>query len=141
MTIQPSCPNEDVNRNGVREADAVGTTAPAVASREEDLNWNGDLDPRKSDVAVKMVGSSKTDANGLAIVQIEYGKNLASWVDFVITVTASGVSGTEARAKFSGLLYGVGNLPYPASAVTSETVSPAFRISPYGRGTVCTDTN
>jgi hypothetical protein len=85
------------------------------------------------------VGASKTDANGLAIVQIEYGRNLASWVDFVITVTAAGVSGTEARATYSGLLTGLGNLPYPASAVTDENVTPAFVVSPYGLATVCTD--
>jgi len=157
LTSQPSCPNEDVNRNGVREASAYDSTtaAPTLAARQEDLNWNGDLDPRKADVAVKMVGSSKTDANGLAIVQIEYGKNLASWVDFVITVTASGISGTEARARYSGLFYGVGNLPGLAADVTTETVPPPFAISPYGRGSfsrpidpiladmptgVCTDT-
>ncbi len=140
-TTTPMCPNEDFNRNGVREAGAyaAGAPAPLVASRQEDLSWNGDIDPRKSDVAVKMVGSPRTDANGIAIVQIEYGQNLASWVDFVITVTASGISGTEARARFTGLLYGIGNLPYPASAVTSETVPPAFVVSPYGRGINCTD--
>jgi hypothetical protein len=137
----PVCPNEDVNRNGVREAGTFvpGAAAPAVAGRQEDLNWNGDLDPRKSDVAIKMIGSSKTDANGLAILQIEYGRNLASWVDFVITVTASGVSGTEARARYIGNYYGLGNLPYPATAVTVKAVSPAFVVSPYGRSTTCID--
>lgn len=124
----PGCTNEDINRNGVRESG-------------EDINNNLELDPRKADVAIKLVGSTKTDANGLAIVQIEYGRNLASWVDFVITVTASGVSGTEARATFSGLLGGLGNLPYPASAVTDENVPPAFVISPYGRASVCTNPN
>lgn len=136
---QPVCPNEDVNRNGVREAGTFVQPAPDLSLRQEDLNWNGDLDPRKSDVAVKMVGSTKTDDNGLAILQIEYGRNLASWVDYVITVTASGVSGTEARARFVGNRYGLGNLPYPASAVTVETVPPAFVISPYGRANVCTN--
>jgi hypothetical protein len=138
---EPVCPNEDVNRNGVREAGTFtpGAAAPALSARQEDLNWNGDLDPRKSDVAIKMVGSSKTDANGLAIVQIEYGRNLASWVDFVITVTASGVSGTEARARYIGNNYGLGNLPYPATAVTVKTTPPAFVVSPYGRSSTCTD--
>lgn len=137
----PVCPNEDFNRNGVREAGTYvpGAAAPAVASRQEDLNWNGDLDPRKSDVAIKMVGSSKTDANGLAILQIEYGRSLASWVDFVITVTASGVSGTEARARYIGNNYGLGNLPYPSTAVTVKSTAPAFVVSPYGRSTTCID--
>jgi hypothetical protein len=152
---QPSCPNEDVNRNGVREADAYPGAGPSALQfdlKGEDLNWNGEIDPRKSDVSVRMVGSATTDASGLAIVQIEYGQNLASWVDYAITVTASGVAGTESRATYNG------NLPYPASAVTDETVPPAFAVSPYGLGGlveviprttpptfvptgVCTDTN
>jgi hypothetical protein len=151
-TAQPQCPNEDANRNGVREASAYGGAVPAVSARQEDLNWNGDIDPRKADVAIKMVGSPRTNADGLAVLQIEYGQNLATWVDYVITVTASGISGTEARARYVGLRYGVGNLPFPADAVTSETVEPPFRISPYGKGFtgtvipnpptgVCTDTN
>ena len=146
-TTQPVCPNDDANRNGIREAGAAGGAAPALAARGEDLNWNGEIDPRKADVAIKMVGSSKTDANGLAIVQIEYGRNLGTWVDFVITVTASGVSGTEARARYVGNLYGLGNLPVPGNSLTNENVFPAFGISPYGRGSqtglptgVCTDT-
>lgn len=129
------CPNDDVNRNAVREAGTVvaGAVAPPVSAREEDLNWNGELDPRKADVAIKMVGRATTDANGLAIVQIEYGKSLGSWVDFVITVTASGIAGTEARAKFQGLL------PVSADAINNKLVPPAFTPSPYGVSSVCTD--
>lgn len=140
---RPACPNDDVNRNGVREAApfVAGAAVPGIEGRQEDLNWNGELDPRKSDVAIKVVGSNKTDANGIAIVQIEYGRNLASWVDFVITVTASGVSGTEARARYIGSLYGLGNLPFPGEAVTNENVAPAFVVSPYGRSTTCLDAN
>lgn len=160
-TPQPVCPNEDVNRNGVREAPAYPWTgAPAsdpsllanLSARQEDLNWNGELDPRKSDVGIKMVGSPRTDSNGLAVIQIEYGQNLASWVDFAITVTASGVAGTEARARYVGSLYGTGNLPYPSVAVTTREIAPAFAVSPYGKGYtgltppstptgVCTDIN
>lgn len=137
---QPVCPNEDVNRNGVREASSfvAGAAAPGLSLRGEDLNWNGDLDPRKADVAVSMIGSSKTDANGIAYLQIEYGKNVATWVDFAITVTASGVSGTEARARYIGNLYGLGNLPALASDTTQETVAPPFVVSPYGTNKLCT---
>ncbi len=127
-SLSSVCLNEDANRNGIREDG-------------EDYNGNGELDPRKSDVAVKMVGSSRTDANGLAIVQIEYGRDLATWVDFEITVTASGISGTEARARYAGLLAGVGNLPAPGNAFTNEDVAPAFVISPYGRSANCADPN
>jgi len=135
LTNAPMCPNEDANRNGVREAPIFSPSpAPAIADRQEDLNWNGEIDPRKADVAIKMVGSARTDANGLAIVQIEYGQNVASWVDYIITVTASGIAGTESRARYEGLLYGLGNLPFPAAAVGTETVPPSFVVSPYGRG-------
>jgi hypothetical protein len=140
-TNQPSCPQEDVNRNGVREAGRfdASVTAPSLGGREEDMNWNGQLDARKSDVAIKMVGSPKTDSNGLAIVQIEYARDLATWVDYVITVTASGISGTEARARYSGLHWGLGNLPAPSDAVTDQNKRPAFSVSPYGLAAVCTD--
>jgi hypothetical protein len=126
----PICPNEDVNRNGTREAGIYdpAAAAPPLSQRKEDLNWNGEIDPRKSDVAIKMVGSARTDANGLAIVQIEYGQNLASWVDYVITVTASGVAGTESRARYFG------TLPVLTSAVTDKTQPPPFATSPYGVG-------
>lgn len=141
-TLQPSCPQEDNNRNGIREAGRVDTgTPPSLGGREEDMNWNGQLDARKSDVAIKMVGSPKTDANGMAIVQIEYARDLATWVDFVITVTASGISGTEARARYSGLFWGLGNLPAPGEALTDQNKTPAFVVSPYGRATVCTNPN
>ena len=126
------CPNEDVNRNGVLERPA---TDEVIGLRREDLNGNREIDPRKADVAIKMVGASRTDANGLAIVQIEYGRNLASWVDFVITVTASGISGTESRALYRG------TLPTAAAALKSEDVDPAFRFSPYGTATTCDPTN
>jgi hypothetical protein len=128
------CPNEDINRNAVREAAAfdANVSAPAIANRSEDLNWNGDLDPRKADVAIRMVGSPRTDTSGLAVLQIEYPRNLGSWIDFVITVTASGITGTEVRAKFSD------RLPVPVEAVKAEG-SPAFVTSPYGVSDTCTD--
>jgi hypothetical protein len=115
------CPNEDSNRNGALEDD-------------ENLNGNGNgiIDPAKADVSIRMV-SSKTDAAGMAIAQIEYPKDRASWIDYEVTVTASGIAGTESKARY------VGNLPIPASAVASEDVSPAFVYSPYGRAASCAD--
>jgi len=125
-----TCPNEDANRNGVLEGLPVnsGVPVPALATRREDINWNGSVEPRKADVAVKMVGSNKTDANGLAIVQVQYGRNVGSWLDYVLTVTASGVSGTEARAKAAS------TTQIPALAIRTESQVPAFVFSPYGVG-------
>jgi len=109
-----TCPNEDVNRNGVLEAG-------------EDANVNGQLDPRKSDVAISFVGPSITGSNGTAVLQIEYPKNVATWLDYKILISASGVSGTEGRASWSG------RLPADAGSFTATT-PPAFVFSPYGTG-------
>jgi hypothetical protein len=128
-----SCPNEDRNRNGVLEVPLPVSASHTL--RQEDLNGNLEIDPRKADVAIKMVSSSKTDANGLAIVQIEYGKNLGSWVDYLITITASGISGTESRARYSG------NLPVDAPALKKEDQPPAFGVSPYGQSGTCQNAN
>ena len=123
------CANEDLNRNGVLDGDI------------EDVNKNGKLEPRKADISVSFfdptsnagAGTNKPDINGKAYVQIEYPRNVASWDHYTLTVSASGVSGTEGRAQFLGLL------PWPASAVSSTTVAPAFQFSPYGFGAACTD--
>jgi hypothetical protein len=107
-----TCMNEDINRNGVLESG-------------EDLNHNGSLEPRKSDVAISVVGSATTNAAGTAVVQIEYPKNIASWARVRILIAATGISGTEGRATW------VEVLPVPASALTA-TGAPAFVVSPYG---------
>lgn len=106
------CFNEDLNRNGVNEF-------------ADDINHNGKLEPRKSDVAVSVLGSGKTDAAGTAIVQIEYPRNIATWARVNVLVAATGVSGTEGRSTWTEILAA------PASAFKSEG-SPAFVESPYG---------
>jgi hypothetical protein len=110
----PSCSNEDLNRNGVND-------------QGDDLNENGQLDPRKADVAVSFEGSSKTDASGAAIIRLTYPKNIATWVEFSLQVAASGVSGTEGRDTW------VGGLPASADEFTAEE-PPSFVLSPYGIG-------
>lgn len=116
----PQCQNEDVNRNGSIDG-------------SEDINNNGQLDPRKSDVSISMVGSTKTDANGTAILKIEYPKSLATWVVYRISAAAFGV--LSPPATFDGLL------PFIGSAITSESVAPAFVRSPYGSFGVINDIN
>ena len=111
--LSASCINEDVNRNGVLETG-------------EDVNGNLQLDPRKSDVAISMIGTGITDSSGVATLQILYPKNVATWVDYKILVTA-GVSGTEGRATWSDTLGAA------ASEFTAET-PPSFVVSPYGAG-------
>jgi hypothetical protein len=121
----PACPNEDVNRNGNLE---VG----------EDTNGNGRLDP--GGVTIRMVGSSRTDASGKAVVRIEYPRDRATWIDYLITVTGR-VGGSEGLAVYLGTLDGLGPLPAPGDAFTEEDVFPAFGISFYGTEPGCDNAN
>lgn len=120
QVVTATCANEDLNRNGVLDSG-------------EDVNGNGALEPRKADVSIRMVGSNTTDASGLAVLQIEYPQNLATWDFYTIRATASGVSGTEGSTTFSDWL------PAEASAITTTTSTPAFYRSPYGTANTCTD--
>lgn len=117
-----SCANEDLNRNGVLEAG-------------EDVNGNGKIDPRKSDVAISMIdGVSTTNSSGIAFVQIEYPKNVATWLDYDILIAASGIAGTEGRATWSGRLGA-------AASEFTNTIAPSFVNSPYGDAAVCSNPN
>jgi hypothetical protein len=107
------CSNEDINRNGVLES-------------VEDINHSAAIEPRKSDVAVTIIGTGKTDDSGMAVVQIEYPQNVATWTRVNILVSATGVSGTEGRATWTEVLSA------PAAAFT-QTSAPAFIASPYGQ--------
>jgi hypothetical protein len=125
QTVTATCSNEDVNSNGVLEDG-------------EDINGNNRLDPVKSDVSTKNVpnanGSVTTNANGIAVVQIEYGKSVATWVKYDLKVTAS-VTGTEGVAHFSGWL------DISGSELTNKNVSPSAAWHTYGDATVCTKVN
>lgn len=116
------CANEDTNRNGVLEAG-------------EDKNGDGQLWPRKPDVIISLL-QSKTRSDGTAEVQITYAKDHGTWVDALITVSASGVSGTEGRAS-----YLVAPVPVDAASINAVTVTPAYVVSPYGIAASCSNPN
>jgi hypothetical protein len=116
------CLNEDANRNGVAEAG-------------EDLDADGRLEPGKSDIAISLL-QSKTRADGTAEIQVRYAKSFATWIDAEITVAASGISGTEGRAK-----YLLNPIPAPAEALRNRDAQPAFVVSPYGVAPSCSDKN
>lgn len=121
-SVDFACANEDVNRNGVLEAG-------------EDVNGSGRLDPGKSDVSVSLL-QTKTRADGTAELQIQYAKSFGSWVDALITVAASGVSGTEGRATAL-----VAPVPVDAASIKNKDVAPAYQVSPYGTVANCTVPN
>jgi hypothetical protein len=123
------CRNEDLNRNGILEAG-------------EDIDGDQRLEPGKSDVTVLLL-HTKTRADGTAELQLQYPKSYGSWVDAKITVSASGVAGTEGRASQL-----VAPVPVAADDVKNADVTPAFVISPYGvestpglDGTPCSNPN
>jgi hypothetical protein len=145
--ITAVCPNEDLNRNGVIDSG-------------EDVNSSNQLDPRSSDVAISLVGSTQTDQNGVAILQLEYPKSLGSWVKYKITVTAAGVLSPPAyyprspsvllpSLSVDGLaainetvddyLVTYDWLPVAAVDLTTTSATPPFVVSPYGLSSSCKD--
>jgi len=116
------CTNEDANRNGILD------TLPIV----EDINGSGRIEPVKADATLSFLSSDKTDAKGKMLLELQYPKSVGSWIDFLITVSATGVSGTEGTGTNAG------TLPVAATAITTITSDPAFKFSPYGTG-ACTD--
>lgn len=122
------CSNEDTNRNGVLEA---SEDSPANGNG----NGNGTLEPRKADVSVSLL-STKTDAKGSVVLEVTYPQDHGSWVDAIITVTASGIAGTEGRAT-----YNLFPVPVDAASIKNKDVPPAFVVSPYGQATACTQAN
>lgn len=111
--LQPpvGCTNEDTNRTGNYQAAL-------------DINLNGQMDPSRADVLISAEGSAKTDENGQVVLRIEYAKNLGSWLQYQILVSA-GVAGTEGRKTWTDVL-GV-----PITDIKTEG-APPFVVSPYG---------
>jgi hypothetical protein len=108
------CANEDQNRNGSIDAG-------------DDINGNGQLDPRKADIILSFVGSNVTGANGRMVLQIEYAQNYALWLNYVVKVTTN-VAGSEGTAsKF-----------YVTDFVEGDQKNGSFLVSPYGLDPSCT---
>lgn len=122
------CMNEDANRNGVLEA-----TEDSTANGNG--NGNGTLEPRKADVSVSLV-SAKTDSKGSVVLEVTYPQDHGSWVDAIVTVTASGIAGTEGKAT-----YNMFPVPVDAGSIKKTDSPPAYAISPYGVASVCTNPN
>jgi hypothetical protein len=116
------CANEDKNRNGVLDAG-------------DDLNGDGQLWPRKPDVIISLL-QSKTRADGTAEVEIIYAKDHGTWVDAFITVSASGVSGSEGRAT-----YLFAPVPVDTQSINTTSQTPAYIVSPYGIAASCANPN
>ena len=114
----PSCPNEDLNRNGILN---VG----------EDSNGSGKLEPGLP--VVVSPATVTTDASGFATFDLFYGENYALWVDTIITARTS-VGGTESVKTFPYFLYAL-------LADIQGAATPAGAESPFGTSTSCSSPN
>jgi hypothetical protein len=115
--VSKSCPNEDVDSDGVLGAG-------------EDRNGNGRLDPV---IPMNITSSGKTDASGTAIVSLIYPRDRAFWLDVDFTIRGA-VSGSEASYVGYTVLPGL-------AADYAGPGSPPGVISPYGRSSICEDVN
>ncbi|HEY9106067.1 MAG TPA: Ig-like domain-containing protein [Roseateles sp.] len=143
QNVTISCLNEDSSPNGFRNG-----TIETSGGVSEDLNGSGQLDPRKSDVSIAMVGTTKTNAAGTAVMQIEYPKSYGKWTEYSIRVSASGVVSPPAwygrlATATSTLATLVGNkqmIGVPIDIVKAEA-EPPFVNSPYGKTGSCSSPN
>jgi hypothetical protein len=118
--VSSTCPNEDVNHNGVLD------TLPF----NEDTNSNGELDPEN---VASVPGRVVTDANGFAFFNVVYAREF-TWVEVDLRARAT-VTGSE------GLSHAVFFLPGASSDFTNCNVPPPGVVSPYGIAATCTTPN
>jgi hypothetical protein len=118
-TTPKSCPNEDVNRNGILDAG-------------EDTNNNGKLDPGIP--VVVSPSTVTTDGTGRALFTLQYGENFVPWLTTQLTARAS-VAGTESVKIQNYTPEGA------ASDFNSASNPPAGVRSPFGTVLDCTSAN
>ena len=108
--IITSCPNEDTNRNGSIDAG-------------EDVNGNNRLDPRKADVSIAFPEGKKTNAGGYGTVQVSWGQNVATWLNYVVTVSANADSSE-----------GIAQRTFITTFIEGDQKNGTFLTAPYGSG-------
>lgn len=132
-TVTATCESEDINGNRILDAG-------------EDRNGNGSLDPQDPAIlsavednqinAATIVGGTgalTTDATGSGFFELRYPKSHSLWATVNVNAHAEAL-GTEAINSFEK------RLSILASETDDVTVAPPNRISPYGTGTSCFDT-
>lgn len=102
------CINEDLNRNGNKD---LG----------DDLDADGVLEPRASEIVISAVGSSKSDANGQILLQATWGQNVGTWLAYTIKVTTN-VAGSE----------GTNSKSYITEVLQADVANGSFLTPPYG---------
>lgn len=113
----------------------------------EDLNFNGSLDPGEGLVAfpagqtptvlpgdvASVNGTGVTNSSGIATATITYAKSYSFWVEETLQASTSVVSNTPpAQTTFF--------LPGAASDYNNKSVAPPGQPSPFGTDNSCADT-
>ncbi len=122
QTVTKACINEDENSDGV-----LGIRKDGLP---EDTNKNGRLDPV---IPMSITSSGRTDASGTAIISLVYPRDRAFWLDVDFTIRGA-VSGSEASYVGYTVLPGAG-------ADYNTIVSPPGQTSPYGKSSICENTD
>jgi hypothetical protein len=102
------CLNEDLSRNGTRDAD-------------EDLDKDGVLEPRASDITISTPNGNKTDANGNLLLDVQWGQNVGVWLAYTVKATTN-VAGSE----------GTNSASFITDVLQADVPNGSFLTPPYG---------
>jgi hypothetical protein len=102
------CMNEDLSRNGTRDAG-------------EDLDGDGVLEPRASDITISTPNGNKTDANGNMLLDVQWGQNVGRWLAYTVKATTN-VAGSE----------GTNSSSFVTDVLAADVPNGAFLTPPYG---------
>ncbi len=122
QSVSATCPNEDLNFNGILDP-GEGLVA-----------WPAGVTPSLLPGAVASVNTSDvTDSSGIARATITYAKSYSLWAEETLTARTS-VTTNDPPSQATLFLPGL------ASDYTSITVQPPGRPSPFGSDASCADT-
>jgi len=116
--VTATCPDEDVNRNGILDAG-------------EDFNSSLQLEANNiATVSASAGGSLVSDQNGFVFVDVTYPQEYAYYVQVTLQATVAEVGGTEFAEAASFVLTGA------ASDFNTQNNAPPGPISPFGEGPI-----
>jgi hypothetical protein len=107
-TARVWCLNEDLNRNGTRDAG-------------DDLDKDGVLESRASEIVISAPNGNRTDSNGQLLLRAIWGQNMGTWLAYTIktTTNVAGSEGSNSRSFITG-------------ALQEDVQNGAFLTPPYG---------
>lgn len=136
--ITVTCPNEDVNGNGILDVGedsnnngvfdmGEDSNNDGIFDEGEDLNNDGFLTPGN---VVSIPSSSTTDDNGQTLINILYAKQFGAWVDVDISVNAESAGSESSESQ---------EFKLEVAAIDLGDESSPPPKSPYGVSANCND--